>query len=639
MAEHTQEAHVVFDEDDSEEEDIIEPPPPSPVKKPKKSSGNKKIDIRGMFQLISYGGLKSVSFILIGTLAAAVNGVVPLLFYLVMGNIIDTLALDTSAMQDRINTAALRMLLIAILAGLMNFVQQALVTPGSEILNSNIRRKFLASATMQEMGFFDANKTGGLLSNLTEETSNFSDGFGEKFAQFWQFIVQGVAGLILAFVYSWEMSLVVLATGPAIILSIIVQGVLSTYFQKKTTHAAEESTNIAEEVIASFKTVRAFAGEEKEVNRYTDALSSTKRISVYKGILQGFTVGAIFFIIWGVCALAFWYGGGLVADGDISIGDMIKVFGMMLFASLGFAQAMGSLQFFSKAISATSSLLRVINREPKITFKGGRTLESLHGDVSLKNIEFSYPTRAGKVLKGISVDIKAGETIALVGSSGSGKSTIISLLERFYEVDSGSIEIDGVDIRELDPMWLHRQLGIVTQEPTLFATDIETNIKYGVESASEEQVTSVAKASNAHDFIMNLRDQYHTVVGERGVSLSGGQKQRVAIARALLKDPRILLLDEATSALDTESEYLVQDALDRMMKGRTTLVIAHRLSTVKNADRILVIERGELVEMGTHDELLKIPDGHYQRLASRQMKYGATLKGLDDNNDDKKEDE
>eukprot|EP00761_Pharyngomonas_kirbyi_P013081 gb/GECH01013108.1/.p1 GENE.gb/GECH01013108.1/~~gb/GECH01013108.1/.p1 ORF type:complete len:702 (+),score=223.67 gb/GECH01013108.1/:1-2106(+) len=591
---------------------------------------SKTESIKLVLRLFPLAGEKVWLLVLVGTLFSMANGIVPLLFYLVLGDIIDAAAGTADQQREKFNESALQMFYIAIGAGAVNIISQFASLPATEIIKSNIRNRYMEALTRQEIGFFDANKTGGLISNLSEETTKFAEGFGEKFTQFWEFITQAIGGICFAFAYGWQMTLVVLATSPALFLSIAVQGGAFHYFQKKTTNTAELATNVAEESITGLKTVRAFAGEEKENERYTQTLRKTKNVSYYKGIVQGFTIGSIFFVVWGVCALAFWFGGRRVVDGAITMGNMMRVFGMVLMTSIGMAQAMNNLQFFSKGISAGFNLMKVLDRTPLIPYEGGKRLEKIQGRITLENIEFTYPTRAGKVLKGISEEINVGETIALVGSSGSGKSTIVSLVERFYDLDSGRILIDGEDIKDLDPLWLHQNIGIVTQEPALFSGTIEENIKYGAKDSTREQVISAAKSANAHDFISQQTDGYDTVIGERGVSLSGGQKQRIAIARALLKDPLILLLDEATSALDTESEHLVQEALDRLMVGRTTIVIAHRLSTVQDADRILVIEKGNLVEKGSHQELLQ-QEGVYAQLAARQMKYGSEQK--DDKND------
>lgn len=305
-----------------------------------------------------------------------------------------------------------------------------------------------------------------------------------------------------------------------------------------------------------------------------------------------------------------------------------QVFGYIMMAMM--AVALGLLRVlpeFAKSNQSIRELLKVVNRVPALRVSGGVQPEKIVGNITFKEVCFSYPTRPNvQVLKHFNLEIKPGQSVALVGASGSGKSTIVGLIEKFYEQDSGEILLDGVDLREIDPRWLHRNIGIVTQEPTLFASTITENILYAVKfngrTYTQEDVENAAKAANAHDFITALPDGYNTILGERGVSMSGGQKQRIAIARAMIQDPALLLLDEATSALDTQSESIVQDALNRLMKGRTTIVIAHRLSTVIDCDMICVMNKGELMEKGTHQELLKIENGYYYKLASKQMMFG-----------------
>ena len=314
--------------------------------------------------------------------------------------------------------------------------------------------------------------------------------------------------------------------------------------------------------------------------------------------------------------------------GEITVGKMFQVFGYIMMAIMAVAQGLlRVLPEFAKSNQSLKELLKVIKRVPALRVSGGVQPEKIEGNITFTDVCFSYPTRPNaQVLKHFSLTITPGQAVALVGASGSGKSTIVGLLEKFYEQESGTITLDGVDLKEIDPRWLHRNIGIVTQEPTLFATTITENILYAVKfngrEYSQEDVENAARAANAHDFIIALPDGYNTILGERGVSMSGGQKQRIAIARAMIQDPKVLLLDEATSALDTQSESIVQDALNKLMKGRTSIVIAHRLSTIVDSDVICVMNKGELKEKGTHKDLLKIENGYYYKLAAKQMLFG-----------------
>ena len=375
------------------------------------------------------------------------------------------------------------------------------------------------------------------------------------------------------------------------------------------------------------------AGEEKELNKFTRNLTSMNLIGYLQSVTQGVSQGTVQLAIWSSVAVAFWYGGYLVSISEIKVGDMMKVFGMMLMSVIGFSMFFGVFQEVGKARTAGEKIVSVIKRKPMIQFSGGiHPKEDLKGNIELKNVCFAYPTRPDtQVMKNFNLTIEPGQQVALVGPSGSGKSTTVALLEKFYEPDSGVIIIDGYKLKDLAPKYLDKQIGIVTQEPVLFAMTIRENILYSVDkkSVTEEDIIEAAKKANAHDFIMLLPKKYETKIGERGVSVSGGQKQRIAIARAVLQNPKILLLDEATSALDSEAEHEVQIALDKLMEGRTTIIIAHRLTTIEDVDKIVVIEYGEIKEIGSHKELLKIKDGVYHKLASRQMMYSNKIEDED----------
>jgi ATP-binding cassette subfamily B protein len=318
-------------------------------------------------------------------------------------------------------------------------------------------------------------------------------------------------------------------------------------------------------------------------------------------------------------ALVFWYGGRLVAQGELTAGELTSFLVYTLFVGFSLGALADLWADFMKALGAAERVFELLDRAPQIPLSGGDTLAHVSGQVNFQAVHFSYPSRPDvTVLHALTLDVRPGERVALVGPSGSGKSTVAALLARFYDPNQGEVRLDGVPLTRLDPQWLRRQIGTVAQEPLLFSTSVADNIRYGRPEATDAEVEAAARAANAHDFISAFPEGYRTRVGERGVQLSGGQKQRVAIARALLKNPRILILDEATSALDAESEHLVREALERLMRGRTTLIIAHRLSTVVGADRVLVVERGVITQAGTHSELYAC-EGTYRRLVERQM--------------------
>jgi ABC-type multidrug transport system fused ATPase/permease subunit len=330
-------------------------------------------------------------------------------------------------------------------------------------------------------------------------------------------------------------------------------------------------------------------------------------------------MGVASFAAYAAAALVFWYGARLVADGAMTVGALTQflVYSMQVAFSLGGLSELWA--DYNKATGAAERIFELLERAPQVNAEGGAVLARVDGRVAWERVEFAYPARPDvPVLKGFSLTLEPGEVVALVGPSGAGKSTVASLLYRLYDPQGGDVRLDGQGLTALEPHWLRRQIGVVAQEPLLFSATVAENIRYGKPAATDAEVEQAARLANAHAFIQAFPEGYQTLVGERGVQLSGGQKQRVAIARAVLKDPRILILDEATSALDAESEHLVREALERLMKGRTTLVIAHRLSTVKDAHRVVVLDAGKVAQLGTHQALLG-EEGIYRRLVERQF--------------------
>jgi len=559
----------------------------------------------------------------VGALGSVVQGFMPLGFYFYFGKLVD-FAGDPD-LADKIRETSFFFFMIAIVGGVSGWVSNGMLTLAGERVSARIRLRLFKSIARQDVTFFDYTKTGLLITRLSEDSATIRSLFSEKTGMFFTSLCQCIGGLGFAFYYSWNMTLVMLSTAPVLGVAIAVQGKLTVTFQTKGSDASATATSTAEEVITNFRTVKSFAGEVKEMERFAKALQGILDISSWKALLQGGSMGFTVACIWGSAALAFFYGGILVSDDDLTLGELITIFGMMLFAVVGLSQSLSVLPEIFKCKAAFNLVKDVVDTIPTVPYAGGRELVSMKGDVHIQHVSFKYPTRDMMVVNDLDITVKAGQRVALVGESGSGKSTIIALLERFYDPKEGAVYIDGVDLVELEPRWYHKQVALVSQEPVLFSGSIAENIKYGKEDASLSDVMEAAKAANAHNFIMGLPQQYKTLVGERGVALSGGQKQRVAIARAVLKNPKILLLDEATSALDSESEQLVQEALDKLMVGRTSIIIAHRLSTVRSADVIYVLSKGRLVEQGTHEELLE-QGGVYRKLATRQLNIqgGAT---------------
>lgn len=386
--------------------------------------------------------------------------------------------------------------------------------------------------------------------------------------------------------------------------------------------AQARASMVASEAVGNVRTVAAFNAEDKIVGLFQRELQAPLKRGFLRGQAAGIGFGVSQLCLFGSFALALWYGAQLVKRGEAKFNHVLEVYLVLMVSSYAIAEALGLTPDILKGGQALDSVFRVLDRRSEIDADdpNAEVVGTLTGDIEYQDVAFTYPNRPDvQIFRDLNFKVRAGKSLALVGASGSGKSSVISLLERFYDPTSGRVLIDGKDIRKMNLKSLRRRIALVSQEPALFATTVYENILYGRETATEQEVHAAAMAANAHNFISALPESYNTRVGERGVQLSGGQKQRVAIARAVLKDPAILLLDEATSALDAESERVVQDALERLMQGRTSVIVAHRLSTIRNADSIAVIQNGNVIEEGTHNDLVSRADGAYAGLVSLQQ--------------------
>ncbi|NXH35695.1 MDR1 protein, partial [Myiagra hebetior] len=488
---------------------------------------------------------------------------------------------------------------------------------------ARIRQKFFFAVLHQEMAWFDTTQIGTLNTRLTDDINTIREGIGDKISIFLQFFSTFVSGLIIGFIYGWKLTLVVMSVSPLLAGSAAVWSTLLASLTAKELSAYAKAGAVAEEILTAIRTVVAFNGQQKALEKYDANLEMAKRVGMKKSITTNTCLGLSQFFIFGSYALAFWYGTKLTAeDPHYDIGRVLIVFFSVLVGAFSLGQAAPNLESVANARGAAYEVYKIINKKRLIdsSSKEGYKPDKLIGQIEFRNIHFSYPSRPDvKILKGLNLKVQTGKTIALVGASGCGKSTTVQLLQRFYDPDQGEITLDGRDIRTLNTKWLRENIGIVSQEPVLFATTIAENIRYGREDISDAEIEQAAKEANAFDFISRLPDKFNTMVGERGAQLSGGQKQRIAIARALARNPKILLLDEATSALDTQSESIVQAALDKARAGRTTIVIAHRLSTIRTADTIAGFEKGIVVEQGTHSELM-LQKGVYYSLVMQQVR-------------------
>ncbi|XP_068575440.1 bile salt export pump-like [Cebidichthys violaceus] len=472
-----------------------------------------------------------------------------------------------------------------------------------------IRKMYFSKVMRMEIGWFDCTSVGELNTRMSDDINKINDAIADQVAIFLQRFTTFVCGFCIGFVKGWKLTLVIVAASPLIGVG---AGLMALFVAKLTgmeLQAYAKAGAIADEVLSSIRTVAAFGGETKEVQRYDKNLISAQRWGIRKGLIMGFFTGYMWLIIFLCYGLAFWYGSSLVVDAEeYTPGTLLQVFFGVLIAAMNLGQASPCLEAFAAGRGAATIIFETIEREPEIDClsEAGYKLDRVKGDVEFHNVTFYYPSRPEvKILDQLSVPVKSGQTTAFVGPSGAGKSTAIQLFQRFYDPKEGMVTLDGHDIKGLNIQWLRSLIGIVEQEPVLFATTIAENIRYGRPGVSMEDIIGAAKQANAYNFIMDLPQKFDTMVGEGGGQMSGGQKQRIAIARALVRNPRILLLDMATSALDNESEAIVQEALDKVRLGRTTISIAHRLSTIKNADVIVGFERGRAVEQGRHDELLE----------------------------------
>ncbi len=513
------------------------------------------------------------------------------------------------------------LIVILIFQAVFSFLRIYLFSRVSEWAMADVRRDVYGKIITLPVTILEKRRVGELTSRITSDVTQLQDVLSFTIAEFFRQIATLVVGVILISLTSWKLTLFMLATFPVMVVAAMFFGKYIRKLSKKAQDELAAANVIAEETLQSVNVVKAFTNERLEVSRYQSALDkvvdNALKAATYRGGFVSFIIAALFGGIVGVI----WYGANLVQTGELSIADL---FTFVLYTTF-IGGAMGGLgdmyAQINKTIGASERLVEIMEEPSEIDLKSEpEPMPMLAGQITYENVAFSYPSRPDmEVLKGISFDVAAGEKIALVGYSGAGKSTIVQLLMRFYDPLSGRITVDGLDLASYPLGGLRSMIAVVPQEVMLFGGSIRENIAYGQPDASEAEIRESARKANALQFIDSFPEGFETVVGERGVKLSGGQRQRVAIARAILKDPKILILDEATSSLDAESEMLVQSALDELMKNRTTIVIAHRLATIRKVDTIYVIRDGQIAESGTHEELSLIDDGLYASLVKLQF--------------------
>uniref|UniRef100_A0A8C8RPB9 MDR1 protein n=1 Tax=Pelusios castaneus TaxID=367368 RepID=A0A8C8RPB9_9SAUR len=486
---------------------------------------------------------------------------------------------------------------------------------------ARIRQKAFFAILHQEMAWFDTTQIGTLNTRLTDDVNTIHEGIGDKICMFVQFFSTFLVSLIVGFIYEWKLTLVIL---PVILLLLPLAFLASFTTKELAAHARAGA--VAAETLTAIRTVVAFNGQMKALAKYDVNLENARNAGTKKSIIFNTSLGFMEFILLAVYGFAFWYGTKLTEEEkeNYDIGRVLTMSYAVVYSIIFLKRASTNLEGITNAQGAAYEVYKIMNKHSLIdsSAKEGYRPDKFKAEIEFKNIHFSYPSRPDdKILKGLNLKIQSGKTVALVGSSGCGKSTTFQLLQRFYDPVQGEITLDGRDIRTLNIKWLRENMGVVNQDPVLFDATIAENIRCFKEDITDSEIEKAAKEANAFDFISTLPNKFNTMVGERGVQLSGGQKQQIAIARALVRNPRILLLDEATSALDTLSESIVQAALDKARAGRTTIVIAHRLSTIRTADTIAGLHKGSIVEQGTHNELMS-QKGVYYSLVMQQVMRG-----------------
>ena len=549
--------------------------------------------------------------------ALMASSAIGLLLPLAVRWLIDTIV--TAASTGLLDQVALVLLGVFIVQMIFNFTQSYLITYVGERAIADLRIEVYTHLQRLSLTFFNDRRVGELTSRVTNDVTLIQSVTTNSIASLLQNIITFVGSFVLMLQLSWRLTSVTLLLIPLLIA-------IGSYFGQKLRSLSTdvqdrlaEATSVLEETMAGVRIVQSFARESYEIRRFSKAIEDAFRTSMRRTKTRARFVPLVSFLGFSALVAVLWFGGRQVLNASMSLGDLVAflLFATAIAGSLGtFTGLYSQLQ---EALGATERVFEILDTEPDIADKPDAVaLPDIVGSIAFNHVDFRYTPDSVPILHDINMKVAPGEIVALVGPSGSGKSTMVNLIPRFYDASEGSITIDNHDIRDVQLHSLRSQIGIVPQETLLFSGTIRDNIMYGKLDANEEEVIAAAQAANAHDFISEFEQGYATLVGERGVKLSGGQRQRIAIARALLKNPRILILDEATSAMDSESEGLVQEALERLMQNRTTFIIAHRLSTIKNASRIAVVDRGRIVELGTHTELME-HNGVYARLYSLQF--------------------
>ncbi len=555
----------------------------------------------------------------IGLFFLLLTSATALAFPKLMGMLVDCV---TNKDLGRANEIALMLMGVLVLQAIFSFFRISLFVNFTENSLSNIRFALYENLVKLPMTFFSQKRVGELNSRISADISQLQDTFTTTIAEFLRQLILIIGGFIILGNISPQLTLMMLGVVPLVAIAAVIFGRFIRKYGKKTQDKVAESQVIVEETLQGITNVKAFANEWYEIQRYKNKIKEIVQIAIKGGMYRGYFASFIILFLFGVVVAVVWYGITLTIKGEVEgVGDLISFILYTTFIGASFGGIAEMYAQIQKAVGATERVFELLDEVPEeINSTSNPTIEKIQGNVVFQNVSFSYPSRPEiEVLKDVNFEVNFGQKIAIVGPSGAGKSTIASLLLRFYNIDKGEILIDGKNINAFQLEQLRGNMSIVPQDVILFGGTIKENIAYGKPNASDAEIMQAAKQANAFSFIEGFPEQMETLVGERGIKLSGGQRQRIAIARALLKNPSILILDEATSSLDSESEKLVQEALEVLMQGRTSFIIAHRLSTIRKADQILVLDGGKITEKGTHQELIALENGMYKNLSTLQF--------------------
>ncbi|KAL3522614.1 hypothetical protein ACH5RR_015448 [Cinchona calisaya] len=578
-----------------------------------------------LFMLFMYADGVDILLMVFGSMCAIGNGLSQPIMAILFGGLVDTFnAADHQHMIQEVLPVSFKMLYLAIGAGIAALLQVLCWTITGRRQATRLQDLYLKSLLRQEIAFFDTEMTMGQVIGMTSSDAIIiQEAISDKMGKSIQLMSTFLGGFLFAFARGWFLSLVLCSMIPSLV---IVGGITTTIISKMSIHqqvASSEARDIVEETVGAIRTVSSLTAEKEAIVKYAKKLKRVHDFSMRQGLVSGVGLGIVSFIVFSGYGLAIWYGSKLILEKDYKGGQVISILIALVYSGMALGQSSSCVNALALGQAAASKMFETIERKSKIDpdDSSGIIIENIKGEIEFKHVYFRYPARPNsKVFSGLSLHIPSGTHMALVGKSGSGKSTIINLLERFYDPDAGEVLIDGINVKKLQLRWLREKIGLVSQEPVLFATTIRENILYGKENATEDEINKALEISSAAAFINDLPQGLDTMVGKRGAQLSGGQKQRIAIARLIVKDPKIFLLDEVTSALDIKTEKATYSEIFKISSRLTTIIVTHNLSSVENVDSIAVMHQGKIVEQGTHEELIRDKDGHYSKLFFTQEK-------------------